>query len=38
VIVGANTFWIDVAILVSIVIPIGAFCVFAVWFLRQKDE
>ena len=38
VIVGASTAWIDAVILVSIVIPIGGFLIFAVWFLRQKDE
>ncbi len=35
---GANTAWIDVIILVSIIVPIGGFAIFAVWFLRQKDE
>ena len=35
---GASTAWIDAIILVSIVVPIGGFLVFAVWFLRQKDE
>ena len=31
---GASTAWIDVIILVSIIVPIGGFIVFAVWFLR----
>ena len=35
---GASTGWIDVIILASIVIPIGGFCIFAVWFLRQKGD
>jgi len=35
---GASTAWIDAIILVSIVVPIGAFCIFAVWFLRQKGD
>jgi hypothetical protein len=38
VLLGASTAWIDVIILASIVVPIGGFLVFAVWFLRQKDE
>jgi hypothetical protein len=38
VIVGASTAWIDAIIIVSIVVPIGGFCVFAVWFLRQKGD
>jgi hypothetical protein len=35
---GASTAWIDAVILASIVVPIGGFIVFAIWFLRQKDE
>jgi hypothetical protein len=35
VLLGAGTGWIDAVILASIVIPIGGFIVFAVWFLRQ---
>jgi len=38
VLLGASTAWIDVIILASIVIPIGGFIVFAVWFLRQKGD
>jgi hypothetical protein len=38
VIVGASTAWIDAIILVSIIVPIGGFLVFAVWFLRQKGD
>jgi hypothetical protein len=38
VIVGASTAWIDAIILVTIIVPIGGFCIFAVWFLRQKDD
>ena len=33
-IVGASTAWIDAIILLSIVVPIGGFIFFAVWFLR----
>jgi hypothetical protein len=35
---GASTAWIDVLILASIIVPIGGFLIFAVWFLRQKDD
>jgi hypothetical protein len=35
---GASTAWIDVLILASIIVPIGGFLTFAVWFLRQKDD
>ena len=35
-VVGASTAWIDVVILASIILPIGGFIVFAVWFLQQK--
>ena len=35
---GENTAWVDAFILASIVIPIGAFIVFAIWFLRHKGE
>ena len=35
---GASTAWIDAIILLSIVVPIGGFIVFAVWFLRQKGD
>jgi len=38
VLLGASTAWIDAIILVSIIVPIGGFCVFAVWFLRQKGD
>jgi hypothetical protein len=38
VIVGASTAWIDAVILIAIVVPIGGFIVFAVWFLRQKGD
>jgi hypothetical protein len=38
VIVGAHAAWKDAIILITIVIPIGGFIVFAVWFLRQKDD
>jgi hypothetical protein len=34
VIVAASTAWIDAIILVSIIVPIGGFCIFAAWFLR----
>jgi hypothetical protein len=37
-VLGASTAWIDVIILVSTIVPIGLFIVFAVWFLRQKGE
>ena len=38
---GTGTGWIDAVILASIVIPIGGFIVFAIWFLRagkRQDE
>ena len=35
---GASTAWIDVIILLSIIVPIGGFIVFAVWVLRQKGD
>jgi hypothetical protein len=38
VVLGAGTGWIDAAILASIVIPIGGFIVFAVWFLRRPGD
>jgi hypothetical protein len=37
-VVGASTAWIDAIILVSSFVPIIVFCLFAVWFLRQKDD
>jgi hypothetical protein len=37
-VLGASTAWIDAIIIVSIVVPIGGFAVFAVWFLRQKGD
>jgi hypothetical protein len=38
VLLGASTAWIDAIILLSIIVPIGGFIVFAVWFLRQKGD
>jgi len=38
VIVGASTAWIDAVILVSVVVPIGALIVFAIWFLRHPGD
>jgi hypothetical protein len=38
VIVGASTAWKDAWILITIIVPVGGFVIFAVWFLRQKDE
>jgi hypothetical protein len=38
VLLGASTAWIDAFILVSIIVPIGGFIVFAIWFLRQKGD
>jgi hypothetical protein len=35
---AASTAWIDAIILVSIIVPIGGFLIFAVWFLRQKGD
>jgi hypothetical protein len=35
---GENTAWIDAVILITTFVPIAALIVFAVWFLRQKDE
>ena len=35
---GASTAWIDAIILVSIIVPIGGFLIFAAWFLRQKGD
>jgi len=37
-VVAASTAWIDAIILISSFVPIIAFCVFAVWFLRQKGD
>jgi hypothetical protein len=37
-VLGASTAWIDALILASIVVPVGGFIVFAVWFLRQKGD
>ena len=37
-VLGASTAWIDAIILASIIIPIGGFIIFAVWFLRQKGD
>jgi hypothetical protein len=35
---GANTGWIDAIVLASIIVPIGGFLIYAVWFLRQKGD
>ncbi len=37
-VVGASTAWIDAIILVSIIVPIGGFLIFAAWFLRHKGD
>ncbi len=37
-VLGASTAWIDAIIIVTTFVPIAALIVFAVWFLRQKDE
>jgi hypothetical protein len=34
VLVAAGTAAVDAVILVSIIVPVGGFCVFAWWFLR----
>jgi len=38
VLLGAGTAVLDAVILASIVVPIGGFIIFAIWFLRRPDD